>query len=252
MWDWGENLGVSWKGTDGHAEGAGPHSISAEAGVQYYGFLWNAAPVCRLATFAAKLRPCSIHTAWREHTEAVKEGLSKRRFQDLHLVDEAVSLDDRRKRAKHELDETQAEANGLSKRIGGLYKEGKRDEAEQLKARSGELKELIRQREADLELIEADLEHILLSLPNVPHDLVVEGRDETDNVEVRRWGSPAPLENGRAHWELAEQHDPLQSRGRRAPHRCRVSGVPRPGCSPAARAHPVLPRSGHPGPDTRR
>lgn len=81
----------------------------------------------------------------RENKDLVINGLKKRNFKELELVEEAISLDENRRLIQTKLDNALAESNKLSKEIGALMKEGKRQEAEQAKAQTADLKEQVKQ-----------------------------------------------------------------------------------------------------------
>ncbi len=125
----------------------------------------------------------------RENPEIVKENIRKK-FQDrkLPLVDEVIALDKQNREAKQEADSLRANRNKLSKEIGGLFKQGKRAEAEAAKAevtaQSARLEEL--------EKLEADLEvrirEIMLTIPNIIDPSVPIGKDDSENVEVTKYG----------------------------------------------------------------
>jgi len=104
------------------------------------------------------------------------------------------------------LQEKQAESNRVSKSIGALMGQGKRDEAETAKLQTKSLKEAIVAGEARERELVAQLRKIELEFPNLPHESVPEGRDETENVEVRTWGEkPEFAEEPAPHWEVAER-----------------------------------------------
>ncbi len=127
----------------------------------------------------------------RQNPEIVKENMRKK-FQDdkLGLVDEVISLDSERRAAQNEADNLRAERNSLSKQIGGFMKQGRREEAEKLKlqvtANSERLAELEQQ---EKELAE-QVTKIMMKIPNIIDPTVPLGRDDSENVEVKRFGEP--------------------------------------------------------------
>ena len=127
----------------------------------------------------------------RENPEAVKQNI-RNRFQDnkLPLVDEVIELDELNRAAKQEGDALRAERNKLSKQIGGLMGQGKREEAEELKkqvtAASDHLAEL---EEKERELDEK-IKKIMMTIPNIIDPSVPIGKDDSENVEVQRYGEP--------------------------------------------------------------
>ena len=99
-------------------------------------------------------------------------------------------LENQRKALQVQSEEAQAKVNTLSKQIGELMKQGKRDEAEAVKAEVAQVKALQEQLNQDLPQIQAALDDLLLRIPNLPHTSVPVGKDETENVEVRKVGTP--------------------------------------------------------------
>ena len=127
----------------------------------------------------------------RENPEIVKQNI-KNKFQDskLPLVDEVVELDKENREAKQKADTLRGERNKISKEIGGLMAKGKKEEAQELKKRVVEnQKEL-----AELEKKEAELEEkilkIMMTIPNIIDPSVPIGKDDSENVEVQRYGEP--------------------------------------------------------------
>lgn len=144
----------------------------------------------------------------KKDVEAVKAKLSKRNFKDLHLVDEAISLDEQRKMLQTDRDELLARRNSLSKTIGQLFQSGKKEEADKLKNEIATLKEEVSVVERSLEGVNAGLKEILLAIPNLPHDSVPAGLVEADNeiVFTSREVAAAP-DWAVPHWELAKRYD---------------------------------------------
>ena len=128
----------------------------------------------------------------RENPDVVKENIRKK-FQDgkLPLVDEVISLDADMRAAIKEADELRANRNKISKMIGGLMAQGKRDEAEAAKKQVGEQSARL----GELEKIEQEyserIRRIMMTIPNIIDPSVPVGRDDSENVEVERFGEPA-------------------------------------------------------------
>ena len=99
-------------------------------------------------------------------------------------------LENQRKALQVQSEEAQAKVNTLSKQIGELMKQGKREEAEAVKAEVAQIKALQEQLNQDLPRVQAALDDLLLRIPNLPHSSVPVGKDETENVEVRKVGTP--------------------------------------------------------------
>lgn len=144
----------------------------------------------------------------RENKDLVINGLKKRNFKELELVEEAISLDENRRLVQTKLDNALAESNKLSKEIGTLMKEGKRQEAEQAKAQTADLKEQIKQYSASLEETVNSLNDILYRIPNIPNAIVPEGKTAEDNLTVFQAGEvPHLFEGALPHWELAKKYN---------------------------------------------
>jgi len=127
----------------------------------------------------------------RENLEQVRASLTARNFPTAPL-DDFVRMDVERRRLIAESDQLNADRNSISREIGGLMKEGKQDEAEARRAQVGNLKERIAELDGRREEAETGMRSLLSTIPNVPHSSVPVGKDETANVEVRRWGK-APV-----------------------------------------------------------
>ena len=144
----------------------------------------------------------------RENKDLVINGLKKRNFKELELVEEAISLDENRRLVQTKLDNALAESNKLSKEIGALMKEGKRQEAEQAKEQTADLKEQVKQYTASLEETVNALNNILYRIPNIPNAIVPEGKTAEDNLTVFQAGEiPHLFEGALPHWELAKKYN---------------------------------------------
>ncbi len=144
----------------------------------------------------------------RENKEVVLNGLKKRNFKDLQLVDEVIELDEKRRATQAELDNALAESNNLSKEIGLLFKSGETGKANVLKEKTVELKEKTKKLSDSLSEISENLNQLLYRIPNVPNDLVPFGTSETDNEVVFQAGEVPNLgDNALPHWELAKKYD---------------------------------------------
>ncbi len=123
----------------------------------------------------------------RENFDLVRTKLATRNF-DVALLDPFAELDTERRSIVRERDELNATTNRVSKEIGNLMREGKRDEAEAMKAQSKQASERSKEIESRLTVIEAELDTILTRVPNLPHESVPAGKGETENLEIRTWG----------------------------------------------------------------
>ena len=125
----------------------------------------------------------------RENIDNVREALRARRA-DTTPLDDFAKADEERRRVIAESDQLNAQRNAASREIGGLMKEGKKEEAEARRNEVGKLKERIAELDQRRSQTEARMSDLLSSLPNIPHESVPRGESEADNVEVRRWGTP--------------------------------------------------------------
>ena len=144
----------------------------------------------------------------RENKEKVLTGLKKRNFGELELVEQAIALDEKRRALQTELDEALSKSNKLSKEIGALMKEGKKEEAEAAKEQTAQYKELTKRLNAELDQTATSLTQVLYRIPNIPNEIVPEGKSADDNLNVFQAGEiPALYEGALPHWELAKKYD---------------------------------------------
>ncbi|NOR86789.1 MAG: serine--tRNA ligase, partial [Bacteroidales bacterium] len=143
-----------------------------------------------------------------DNQQEVIERLKIKNFDATDILPKLTALNAQRKNSQKELDDTLAEGNQIAKSIGQLFKEGKRDEANLLKARSGELKELSKSFTEKLQTTEVELNELVLSLPNIPHSSVKPGKGEEENEILSNHGAIPDLgEHQLPHWELAKKYD---------------------------------------------
>ncbi len=128
----------------------------------------------------------------RTNPELVKENI-KKKFQDskLELVDKVVELDKQYRETKVECDNLRNQRKVKSKEIGGYMAKGQKDEAERVKAEVGEIGKKLAEMEALEVKLEADIKEIMLVIPNIIDESVPIGKDDSENVEVERFGEPA-------------------------------------------------------------
>ena len=144
----------------------------------------------------------------RENKERVLEGLSKRNFKHTELIDEAISVDDERKKLQFDLDQNLSEMNKISKEIGILMREGKKEEAESAKSKTAEFKENAQDLQQKLKSAEARLLEILYLIPNIPYQKVVAGVGADDNEIIYQSHEVEGLGEGAIpHWELAKKYN---------------------------------------------
>lgn len=146
--------------------------------------------------------------AIREHKDAFAQALTKRNIDALPLLENAISIDEKRRSLQAQLDETLATSNKLSKEIGDLFKSGKAAEANELKAQTGHLKESSKRLSEELNTAVEELQNILYSIPNIPQDSVPAGNSDEDNEVVSEHGVIPTLHScAKPHWELVKDYD---------------------------------------------
>lgn len=140
----------------------------------------------------------------REHPEVLDAAMARRNGS--WDKDRFLELDRKRRAAIAEVEQLQAQRNSSSKEIGALMKAGKGDEAEQAKAAVRELNERIAVLDAARGEAEDAMTELVSHIPNIPADCVPEGKDDSENVEVKKWGTPRDFAaegfEPKAHWDL--------------------------------------------------
>ena len=142
----------------------------------------------------------------RENPELVKENI-KKKFQDqkLVLVDEVLELDVKNREAKLNGDNLRAERKSLSSQIGELMKAGKKEEAENIKKQVQEVNNKLEENEKLENQYSEEIKNKMMKIPNIMHSSVPIGKDDSENVEIRRWGEPKNFDfEIKAHWDIGK------------------------------------------------
>ena len=141
--------------------------------------------------------------------DKVLTGLRKKKFTKAEeTVEKVLSLDEERRSTQLQLDNLLAEANSAARQIGQLMKEGKKEEAEKARATAASSKTKSKELSDKLTETESELNRLLYTIPNVPHERVPEGKGADDNVVVEKSGTiPSLPENAQPHWELIKTYD---------------------------------------------
>ncbi|MDY5005376.1 MAG: serine--tRNA ligase [Prevotella sp.] len=144
-----------------------------------------------------------------EETERVIRGLEKKHFKDAKAaIDNVLAVDKQRREAQKQLDKTKQEAKQMAAQIGSLMKEGKKEEAEAIKAKVAELKTIDKQLQLDMDKAEQELNTLLCAIPNIPNDDVPEGESAADNVVVTTGGVMPELgDDALCHWDLCKKYN---------------------------------------------
>jgi seryl-tRNA synthetase len=145
----------------------------------------------------------------REGKAQAVKGLLKRNIENAEaLIDGVIALDNKRKALQTELDAVLAESNKISKSIGILMKEGKKEEAEEVKAKTAELKQRSKILQEESQEIEKELTASLYQIPNIPNEDVKKGKGEDDNEIISEHGKKPELHAGKKpHWDLIKDYD---------------------------------------------
>lgn len=144
----------------------------------------------------------------QDNPDLVIEKLKRKNFEAAGIVGEIIDLYGEKNKLQGQADQAKAEMNKISKEIGLLFREGKKEEANAAKERTSELKENIKQFDQQFSAIEEQVNELLVLLPNLPHDTVPQGKGEEDNEVVTSAGEiPALDENALPHWELAQKYN---------------------------------------------
>lgn len=143
-----------------------------------------------------------------ENTDEVIRRLAKKHFDAKELIAKIIEADKKRRATQLSLDNSLAELNTISKSIGMLMKEGKKEEADAARGKTAQIKENNKTLEAALKDVEAEIQNMLVLIPNLPNDIVPEGTGAEDNVTVKSGGEVPNLgADALPHWELAKRYD---------------------------------------------
>ena len=144
----------------------------------------------------------------RNEKDAVIAGLKKRNFDATETVDSLLSIDQKWRNSKTELESISAELNQLAKEIGDLFKQGKQEEATVSKEKTVALKEKETILKAEVDGYDTEILQLLYQLPNVPNEIVPAGKSEEDNVNVLEVGNARKFDfTPLPHWEICKKYD---------------------------------------------
>lgn len=145
----------------------------------------------------------------KDNKQTTIAGLNKKHFKNTEaLVEKVLLIDENRRQTQVELDNTLAKANNLAKEIGALMQQGKKVEADAIKAETANLKSKSKELEEILKSFETELYDVLVTFPNLPHPSVPEGKTADDNEVVLENGTIPTLPEGSIpHWDLIKKYD---------------------------------------------
>lgn len=143
-----------------------------------------------------------------DNPEEVIKRLAKKHFDGKEIIQKVLDTDRKRRDTQTVLDKSLAELNALSKTIGALMKDGKKEEAEAARTKVAEIKEQNKSLEDSMKQAEQDLQDMLVLIPNLPADEVPEGKSAEHNVEIKNGGVIPDLgKDALPHWDLAKKYD---------------------------------------------
>lgn len=144
----------------------------------------------------------------RQNKDEIIARLAIRGIDATNMIQEILSIDEAARQSRTKMEQNQALGNQLSAKVGSLFKEGKKDEAEVIRAESVRLKDELKALEKEVEEKEEALKNLIIGLPNTPNLSVPHGKDAEDNYVVLEHGNKVNLPVGALpHWELASKYD---------------------------------------------
>lgn len=145
----------------------------------------------------------------RNDKDAVLEALNKRSVDYRPIVEEVLSLDEKWRSTKSEMEEISSKMNKGAKEIGSLFKQGKIGEANALKEETASLKKAEGSLKEEVQNLEKEIQGLMFQLPNTPNELVKKGKNELDNEVVLEYGEQPDFGNldPMPHWELAKKYE---------------------------------------------
>ena len=144
----------------------------------------------------------------REQTAEVIDRLKLKNFDGAQIINDIVRLDDSRRETQKALDDVQSQSNSLAKEIGVFFKQGRIQEADELKERTAALKLKAKDYDEKLESVKKELDDLLVRVPNLPHPGIPSGKSAEDNEIVHLEDDLIPASGEYLpHWELASKYD---------------------------------------------
>ena len=144
----------------------------------------------------------------RENKDFIKKGLTKRNFSDINIIDQLIELDQKRRSIMLKLETILSSSNKINKDIGLSIKSGKKENIDNLKSKSSKLKSDAKKFQEKLTLIENELFSIRTKIPNIPDEIVPEGKSYEDNEKIFESGKILELKKESLyHWDLCKKYD---------------------------------------------
>jgi seryl-tRNA synthetase len=143
-----------------------------------------------------------------EQKDEIIRKLARKHFDATEVLNQVIAVNDKRKSAQNQLDANLAKLNQISKSIGMLMKEGKKEEAETARLQVAGMKDANKLLEEEMKVAEAEIVRLLCTVPNIPSDEVPDGKTAEDNVVEKEGGvMPTLCEGALPHWDLAKKYD---------------------------------------------
>ena len=143
-----------------------------------------------------------------EQKDEIIRKLARKHFDATEVLNQVIAVNDKRKSAQNQLDANLAKLNQISKSIGMLMKEGKKEEAETVRLQVAGMKDANKLLEEEMKVAEAEIVRLLCTVPNIPSDEVPDGKTAEDNVVEKEGGvMPTLCEGALPHWDLAKKYD---------------------------------------------
>ena len=144
----------------------------------------------------------------RENKDFIKKGLTKRNLSNINIIDQVIELDQNRRSIMLKLENILSNTNKINKDIGLSIKSGKKENIDSLKSKSSKLKSDAKKFQEKLTLIENELFSIRTKIPNIPNEIVAQGKSYEDNEKIFESGKiPELKKESRYHWDLCKKYD---------------------------------------------
>lgn len=143
----------------------------------------------------------------RKNADLVKESMKNKGEKSVDIVDQVLKTDSQWRQEISDVEQLRQESNAKAKQIGALMGQGKKDEAQAIIKETGEMKDRIKTLEESVTKLKDERDDLLLRIPNVAHETVPVGSNETENVTHHSWGEQLEQSWRRPHWEITEEHN---------------------------------------------
>lgn len=143
----------------------------------------------------------------REHPELTKKGMINKGIANPELVDDFLSADTRWRNLLAQTDELRSKSNSNAAKIGELFENGEKEQAQNIIKENSKYKEQIKDNEDELKQIKEKRDELLLHIPNLPHESVPVGQSPADNEVFKTWGTPADEDWQVPHWEILKNNE---------------------------------------------